>query len=64
MTVTRIEMSDIRARTQKRKRKRTYNAGVTVELGEAQESSDSVVIHMQESYGPMKTRTYNQPIYR
>ena len=29
----------------------TYDAGATVELGKAQESSDSVVVYMKESYG-------------
>ena len=38
--------------SRRRKRTRTYDASATVELGKAQESSDGVVIHMQECYGP------------
>jgi hypothetical protein len=42
----------------------TYDAGAAVELGKAQKSSDSVVIHMQEGYKPMKMRVCDQPICR
>lgn len=36
---------------------RTYNTSATVELGETQESSDGVVIHVQESCRSVEGRT-------
>ena len=45
----RTEKSDAPVGSKNREAK-TYDAGTTVKLGKAQESSDSVVVYMQESY--------------